>query len=161
MNLPKTILVPTDFSDPAEEALDYAILLAEKNGAKITVMHAYEVPSMGFPVGALLTSADVVGQLRTAALAALEAVIGKRRSRGVELVPQVALGDPRESIHAVAKDIGAELIVMGTHGRRGLSRALLGSTAEYVVRTAECPVLTVRSPAAAGKVESPRAPWTR
>ena len=145
MNLPKTILVATDFSQPADEALDYAISLADKIGASITVLHAYDVPSMGVPTGALLTSTDVAGQLRTSAQAALEAAVAKRKKGGVQMATLLKMGDARESIPAVAHDIAADLIVMGTHGRRGIARALLGSVAETVVRTASCPVLTIRA----------------
>ena len=62
-------------------------------------------------------------------------------------------GEPRDTIHSVAHDVGADLIVLGTHGRRGLSRAILGSVAEWVVRTSTCPVLTVHA--------APHAPHAR
>ena len=70
------------------------------------------------------------------------------RKRGTATIGQILLktGDARDSINQTAKEIGADLIVMGTHGRRGVTRALLGSVAETVVRTAPCPVLTIRMP---------------
>ena len=150
---PKTILVPTDFSEPADGALDYAIALAEKIGAQVTLLHAYEIPVLGFPDGALVATADIAGRIASGAQAALEAAIAQRKNRGVELKALLKTGDARETIHAVAQDLNADLIVMGTHGRRGLSRALLGSVTEYVVRTATRPVLTVRGPEPKAKLQ--------
>lgn len=144
MTLPTHLLLPIDFSDSSTEALDYALALAEKLGAKITVMHAYETPMFGYPEGAFITP-EVVQQMASSAQTALDAVIAQHSGRGVAMVPFLHNGDPRESIVTVAGELHADLIVMGTHGRRGIARALLGSVAEYVVRTAACPVLTVRS----------------
>jgi len=144
MNLPKNILVPTDFSEPAGQALDYAVGLAEKLGARITVMHTYEIPVLGFPDGFLVATADVAGHILNGAQERLTALVGPRKGRGVELTPLLKCGEARETIVAVAEEIGADLIVMGTHGRRGLAHALLGSVAEYVVRASPCPVFTIR-----------------
>ncbi len=157
MNIPpKVILVPTDFSEPADAALDYAIALADEIGAQITVLHAYEIPILGFPDGALVATADFVGRIVAGSQAALDAIVAKRKNRGVVLKSLLKSGEPRETIHAVATDLCADLIVMGTHGRRGLSRALLGSVAEYVVRTASLPVLTIRGTSKAeSKAEKP------
>jgi nucleotide-binding universal stress UspA family protein len=141
--LPKSILVPTDFSEPAERALDYAVALAERVGAQVTVLHAYEIPLVGFPDGALVATADIAGRIVRAAQEGLDVAVAQRKSHGVGLKSLLKTGDAREVIEAIAQDLGADLIVMGTHGRRGLSRALLGSVTEYVVRTATCPVLAV------------------
>jgi len=142
--LPKSILVPTDFSEPANEALEYALALAEQIGAKVTLLHTYDIPIVGFPDGALVATADIVGRISMSAQEALNAVVASHKHRPVALRSVLKTGDPREVIHTVAKDVDADLIVMGTHGRRGLSRALLGSVTEYIVRTAAGPVLTVR-----------------
>jgi nucleotide-binding universal stress UspA family protein len=144
MELPKRILVPTDFSAQADSALDYAVDLAAKLHAHITIMHSYEIPMIGFPDGALAATADLTGRILTAAQDALQACVEARKNRGVQLSSLLRNGDPRQMINAVAQDIHADLIVMGTHGRRGISHALLGSVAESIVRTAKCPVLTVR-----------------
>ncbi len=139
----RRILVPHDFSDTANRALEYALDLATTLGASITVMHAYEVPIYGFPEGPVLT-AEMAGQIEAAARTALDAV-AKRASRpGVEVGSLLRQGAAWSEIQGAAKEAGADLIVIGSHGRRGLSRALLGSVAEKVVRTAPCPVLTVR-----------------
>lgn len=142
---PFKILVSTDFSKPSEHALDYAIGLAQKLSAEVIVLHAYELPMVGFPDGTLLATAEVANQIITSAQTLLEKTVGTRKDRGVKITPLLRNGDPRDEILATAKGVGADLIVMGTHGRRGLARALMGSVAEAVVRTAECPVLTVRS----------------
>ncbi|HVJ94100.1 MAG TPA: universal stress protein, partial [Labilithrix sp.] len=145
MPFPKNILVPTDFSDTATEALDYAIDIAEKFGARVTVLHTFEIPLVGLPDGALVPTADIAGRILNNAQQALDDTLEARQDRGVELKGVLKQGEPRETILAYAKDTGADLIVMGTHGRRGLAHLLLGSIAEYVVRTSPQPVLTVRA----------------
>jgi nucleotide-binding universal stress UspA family protein len=151
MKLPNSILVPTDFSEPATEALDYAIELSLKLGARITLLHAYEIPMIGFPDGALVATADIAGHILNSAQAALNDAIAARKARGVELTPVLKCGEPRGTILAVAKEVGADLVVMGTHGRRGLAHMLMGSVAEHVVRVSPLPVLTVRARAASDK----------
>jgi len=148
MSAPKTILVATDFSDPADRALDYALELAEKLGASVTVMHAYDIRPLDFLDGALVASADVPGQIVKAARAGLEATVAQRTRATVQVSTLLRAGEPRDQIHAAADEVGADLIVLGTHGHRGISRVLLGSVAEYVVRTATRPVLTVHAPRA-------------
>ena len=141
--LPKHILVPTDLSEGAEQALDYACELARMLGAQVHLLNVISIPALGVPeLGVALTATtidnlvggnqDAIGQLA--------------RTRCTAEVGQVMVrtGDARDVINQTAKELGADLIVMGTHGRRGLSRALLGSVAENVVRTAPCAVLTVR-----------------
>lgn len=146
MSLPKNILVPTDFSESADSALEFALDMADKLGGKVTVMHAYEIPVVGFPEGALVATAEIGERIVTGAQAGLDALVSRYEGRPIEAKPLLKCGDPREMVHATAEEIGADLIVMGTHGRRGLSRALLGSVAEYIVRTSTRPVLTVRQP---------------
>jgi len=142
----KRILVPHDFSDTAQCALSYALDLAEKFGAGITVVHAYEYPILSYPEGPALTG-DLVRQIQTAAGSALDGVVSKARRPGVEIASALRQGPAWSEILAAANELKADLIVIGTHGRRGLSRALLGSVAERVVRSASCPVLTVHGPA--------------
>ncbi len=142
----RRILVPVDFSETSDRALDEAIELASKFGATITVLHAYQIPVYGFPDGAFITGADIASQLSSAAQQRLDALVQARRAKGVELTAVLRSGVPWEEIDAVAKTSGADLIVIGTHGRRGLSRALLGSVAENVIRTTTLPVLTIKGP---------------
>lgn len=141
---PKTILVPTDFSEPARDALDYAVELAEKLDAKVHVMHAFELPLVGFPDGNMTITAEMATRITVAAQSALDDILTRYRPRRVGLVTSLVQGDPREAVLTKAEEIGADLIVMGTHGRRGIARALIGSVAESVVRTSSVPVLTLR-----------------
>ena len=142
----RRILVPTDFSETSERALDYAIELAEKMNASVTVMHAYEIPIVGFPDGALVATADVASRIADVSRAALEATAKKRAGRVVKLDTLLRDGVAYEEIRTVADEIDADLIVIGTHGRRGIARALLGSVAENVIRTTQRPVLTIHGP---------------
>lgn len=145
MKTPKTILVPTDFSVPAETALDHALDLAAKLDAKVYVLHGYVLPIFGFPDGVLLPNAEIASRIATWAQTELDACVAKRKESSVSITPLLRQGDPRELVLSVAKEIGADLVVMGTHGRRGLSRALIGSTTESVVRTSPVPVMTVHA----------------
>jgi len=142
MTLPKTILVPTDFSDSAEEALDYAIALAGKLGATVHLLNVITIPALGVPeLGVALTSTMMESTVRSNQ-GALDKLATCRASANLDTI--LRTGDARDVIVDVAREIGADLIVMGTHGRRGVRRALLGSIAEGVLRTAPCPVLTIR-----------------
>lgn len=140
---PRNILVPIDFSEQSEKAAMAACALAMKTGATVHLLHAYLIPveSAGL---ALTVSEQYVEQFVTDTRAQLRE-LAARLCPGVSSGPLlVQSGDPREVITEEAKKLNAELIVMGTHGRRGISRALIGSVAESVVRTAHCSVLVVR-----------------
>jgi nucleotide-binding universal stress UspA family protein len=140
------ILVPVDFTETSDRALDYAVELASKFGASITLIHAYQIPVYGFPDGAFITSADVATQLATAAQGRLDALLESRLSLGIAMTAVLRDGVAWEEINDVAKLTEADLIIIGTHGRRGLSRALLGSVAENVIRTTSVPVLVIHGP---------------
>jgi nucleotide-binding universal stress UspA family protein len=142
----KKILAPIDFSEVSNRSLDYAVDLAAQINAAVLVVHVYEIPVYGFPEGAIITPPDVAADLADRAQKSLDAAVSARRQRGVEISGTLSNGSPREEILRLAKECHADIIVMGTHGRRGLPRALLGSVAERVVRTSEIPVLTVRGP---------------
>jgi len=143
--LPKIILVPTDLSEGAEEALDYACELARKFNAKIHLLNVIGIPTLGVPeLGVALTS-SVIDEIIRDNQAALEKLAEHKRCNAQIGEVLLRTGDARDVINHTAKEVGADLIVMGTHGRRGVSRALLGSVTETVVRTAPCPVLTVRA----------------
>lgn len=144
MDLPHTILVATDFSEHADHALGYAAELAAALDGTIHLVHALPPAPMGGPELGMAYSAAVMESMTRTANDALEARAARYRDRASLGPVRLELGDPREVIDGVAEQLGADLIVMGTHGRRGLRRVLLGSVAESVVRTAPCPVLTVR-----------------
>jgi len=137
----KSIVVATDFSEIADHALDEALELASKLGATITLVHAFEIPVYGFPDGILIASSDVTAQLQTSSQKQLDRTMASRKDRGVPMTAVLRVGPPWEEINSVARETGAGLIVAGTHGRRGLSHALMGSVAERLIRTATLPVL--------------------
>lgn len=142
------ILVPVDFSDSAVAALQYAIFLAEKFGASIEVFHVYDPP---YYVGDVLVQAPgrpgmpMSEYIREQATTRLDEMV--ERVAGTANVPvrrRLLAGVPYQAIVKKARDEGFDLIVMGTHGRKGLSHLLMGSVAEQVVRQAPCPVIIVR-----------------
>jgi nucleotide-binding universal stress UspA family protein len=139
--IPTNILVPVDFSPCAERALDYACALAAKLGAKVHVVNA--IGSALPELSAALTD-HMLASLRHNNAAMLDKLIEPRRAIAAFGELRVVDDDPRDAILAAAKETHADLIVIGTHGRRGLSRLVLGSVAEDVVRRAPCPVLAVR-----------------
>lgn len=143
MRLPGTILVPVDLATGAAEALAYACELGRRLGARVHLLTVVGLPPLGTPdVGGAL-SAPAIDDLVASQRRALEQLAA---DAGCAELGEALLrtGDPRVLICQTAKELGADLIVMATHGRRGVSRALLGSVADAVVRTAPCPVLTMR-----------------
>ena len=142
--LPKTILVPTDLSEGAEQALDYACELAATLGATIHLVNVIGIPALGVPELGLAMTSTVIDQIMIENQTALDNLAEAKRCHAQIGQVMLKTGDAKDVINQTAKELGADLIVMSTHGRRGLSRALLGSVTETVVRTAPCPVLTVR-----------------
>jgi len=139
--LPRTILVPIDFSTCSERALDYAFTLAEKLDATVSLVTAVgaEHPGLGPTL-----SDPAVATIRRDRIAGLEKLVGGRSALAKVGTLEVVFGDARDMILRTAAELGADMIVMGTHGRRGIPRLVLGSVAEEVVRRATCPVVTVR-----------------
>jgi nucleotide-binding universal stress UspA family protein len=151
MNLPKSLLVPTDFSETAAAALDYAKALAKALGAGLHVLHVVEDPLVlvpappaaeGYP--ALL---DLREDLTTQARRTLETLLTEPERETLRAKVDVVSGVPHVEIVAYAEREKLDLIVMGTHGRGPVTRLLLGSVADRVIRRAPCPVLIVRPPA--------------
>ena len=141
----RTILVPTDFSETAEHALDFAVKLAAQFDARIHLLDVITLPSIAtMEVGLTLAQPMIEAMLAGAQKALSEAALA-RQGKAMFAPVRYEIGDARTVIVDVAQTIGADMIVMGTHGRRGVSRFLLGSVAEAVVRTAPCPVLVVRT----------------
>lgn len=145
MELPKHILAAVDFSDTSERALEYAVGLAKAMKAKVTVAHVYDLPVYGFPSGALVATPEMATKIMTGAQEATENLCKAHAGEGVALTPVVREGTPWQEVHAIAKEVGADLIVIGTHGRTGFAHALLGSVAEKIIRTATRPVLTIHA----------------
>jgi nucleotide-binding universal stress UspA family protein len=135
----KHILVPTDFGDIAEHALDLAIDLAKQYGAKLTLAHVYSIPTPAY-AEALAWPLD---EIQKAAREALDRELNKTMTRHPQTEAFLDTGVPHDRIIELVKTRGVDLIVMGTHGRRGLPRFVLGSVAEKIVRLSPVPVLTV------------------
>jgi nucleotide-binding universal stress UspA family protein len=145
MTAPTSILVPTDFSTQAEHALDYACTLATKLDATIHLLTVIGVPALGVPELGAAMAASVLDSMIDDNQVALDRLADQFRDRCKVGDVLLRTGDARDVINQAVTEVGADLIILGTHGRRGLSRALLGSVAEYIVRTAKVPVLTVRT----------------
>ena len=139
----KHILVATDFSNCSKHALDVAVDLAQAFDAELTLFHAWEIPSYSYG-GELYIPGDLVTPIEEAAKAQLERAKQALAARYAKTTAMLRSGQPWEEVLSAAEASHADLIVIGTHGRRGLRRALLGSVAEKVVRTSAVPVLTVR-----------------
>lgn len=136
------ILHPTDFSEAAERAQAQAAKLAPALGAELLLLHvSVETPLWG---EGLVDVRSVWDAQRKWAEQALEARVNTLRSSGVEARYLLRMGVPFAEIVKVAGEERVDLIVMGTHGRGGVERFLLGSVADRVIRLAPCPVLTVR-----------------
>lgn len=138
----KTILVAVDFSEPSRRALDYGCHLARMFHAGLRVVHVVETP---MPLGSELPLAEVGSTSEQAidtARRQLAHMLGG--VDGDEVVGQVLLGHAAERIVEYARDHDVDLVVMGTHGRRTVAHFIMGSVAERVVRTAPCPVVTLR-----------------
>jgi len=145
MRSPKKILVATDFSEPSASALSYAVTLAKALGAGVHLVHAYELPVVGFPDGVVTISAEMASRIIDAAGDSLKKQAAAFAKEGVAITTSLEQAEPREGILESAKKHEADLIVVGTHGRRGVSRALIGSVAEGIVRRSTLPVLIVHA----------------
>jgi nucleotide-binding universal stress UspA family protein len=138
------ILCPVDFSEDSEKAYDYAYSLALQYRAKLFVEHIVPIFEYGNPFAA---EAGLYFDLIASAKRDLGKLIGRHAANGLEIETDVQNGYVPDSILSAARRQHADLIVMGTHGRRGMDRLLMGSTTENVLRKASCPVLAVRKPA--------------
>jgi len=141
------VLVPLDFSEFAQEAFEYAAMLAKQFGAKVRLVHAMEAAA--YPLDFALFGVTEAAALRGKVEVRLHELVSVLKADGVDAEVVCEVGTPAEVIVKEAERFRLGLkgaIVMGTHGRRGLNRLALGSVAEYVVRHAVCPVFTVKSP---------------
>lgn len=134
------ILFPTDGSEGADAALIHAMELADTDDATVHVLSVVDSSYLGSSAA----EATTFETLQAAAEQAAEETVARVEDRGIEAVSVVEEGQPYATILDYADDAAIDVIVMGTHGRRGLDRFLLGSVTEKVVRTAEVPVVTVR-----------------
>jgi nucleotide-binding universal stress UspA family protein len=139
----RTVLHPTDFSESSEFAFRLACSLAGDYGARLMVLHVAEPPMAVAGEGVLMLPPE-------ADLEPLREKLQQLRPRGakVQVEHRLVQGDAATEILRVAEETKCDVILLGTHGRTGLRRLLMGSVAEQVVRRAPCPVVTVKTPLA-------------
>ena len=149
MAMIKRILVPTDFSTTSDIAVGYGIDLAKRYGATLHLLHVVEDTYLAhaFPDGYYAELPGIHAKLCAEAEQRLAETSNRCRDASVAVTDQIADGQPSRMIVETAKAMGSDLIVMGTHGRSGVAHFVMGSVAEHVVRTAPCPVFTVRDTA--------------
>jgi nucleotide-binding universal stress UspA family protein len=139
------LLVPVDFSPHSSEALRLAIELAKTFRAKIHLIHAYELTVSQLRLYGVVFPEPSYEKVRDAAVRRLEEELSRVQEAGLEGEVQVVQSSPAEAIADAARELPADLIVMGTRGYTGLKHVLLGSVAERTVRIAPCPVVTVKA----------------
>jgi nucleotide-binding universal stress UspA family protein len=143
----KTILVPVDFSSHSDAALEFALDLAGESGGSVHLLHAYALPLLLNAPYPMDVPDTVLEGLREEAARRLEATAEQARRKGAKLEVHLVRASPAPAISEAARDLDVDLIVMGTRGLTGLGHVLLGSVAERTIRTAPCPVLTVKGAA--------------
>lgn len=143
----RVIVVPTDFSDHSLRALSYALGLAEKYDADVKILYVNEpglqVSDMAW-VG--VDERSLKDERVNEARANLDRIVRDQIPPDTAVEAEIRSGDAVDEVIAYADEVNADLIVMATHGRTGLSHMLMGSTAEQVIRRASCPVLTLKHP---------------
>lgn len=143
MNTFKHILVATDFSTSSGAAVELALDMATRFEAGLTLLHVWEIPVYPY-MELMLSSAEIANSVEKAASACLETKLKEIQSRLPRAKSRLATGLPWQQIVEAIKESKADLLIMGTHGRRGFAHALMGSVAEKLVRLSPVPVLTVR-----------------
>jgi universal stress protein A len=141
----RRILAPTDFSELSKQGLKSALELAEAFGAKLLLLYVVEAPP--YPVEGIVPShlgATLLDDLERQATNDLAQMLSETQASTMDVARRVVVGIPYRKIVDVAEEEKIDLIVMTTHGRTGLSHLVMGSVAEKIVRTAPCPVLTIR-----------------
>jgi nucleotide-binding universal stress UspA family protein len=138
------ILVPTDFSEYADYALDYAVELAKSFQARVTVLYVYYLPSIALGEVSPAVIDETLEAMETNAQQQAQKALARVLNAGLQGDSVIVEGAPFQMIIDTAKEKAVDLIVMGTHGRTGLTHVLMGSVAERVVRMAPCPVLVTR-----------------
>ncbi len=136
------IVLATDLSEATARAQEIAAGLAETFGARLTVVHVCEPPAFAL-AGTALASADLVGPCGDGARVDLDRLVWRLRGRSIRAEGVLRFGVPWEHIVEVAREVGADLVVTGTHGRHGVAHAFYGSVAEKVVQESPIPVLAV------------------
>ena len=141
----RTILVPIDFSDSARNIIEWAAYLARESKSKLVLFHAYHLPVEFQQLEGAYLPPDFWANVKSEAQASLARHETELRESGHSVESVVREGYAATAIVDEANELGADLIVIGTHGLSGLKHMLLGSVAERVVQKAPCPVLTVKA----------------
>jgi nucleotide-binding universal stress UspA family protein len=137
----KTILVPVDFQDASADALAFARDLAARLGLGVVLMHTYSIPVVVYPGFDPIVAPGLPEEIAQAARSALQKLADEQGGLGVIL----RAGDPATEILKAIEETKPALVVMGTHGRKGLAHLLLGSVAEKVIRSSAVPVVTIHA----------------
>jgi nucleotide-binding universal stress UspA family protein len=143
----KHILVPVDFGEPSDCALETAIDLAKQYSASVTLVHTWEYPPYAY-TGMEFSAVDLLGPIQKAAREQLDQSVAKAQKAlppTANVTGILRQGVAWQQILSTIEEVKPDLVVMGTHGRRGVKHALLGSVAEKIVRTSMTPVLTIRA----------------
>lgn len=142
----KHILLATDFGEASEHALELALELAARFDSQLTLIHIWEFPSYEYLAGVPMP-VDYAERFGEAARARMARTVDSVKSRCANVKSIVNMGVAWMDVLRVVEEARPDLLVLGTHGRRGLKRAILGSVAEKLVRLSPVPVLTVHAPA--------------
>jgi len=142
----KRIMTAVDFSETSHAAAIQAEELAKSLGAELIVTHVLNEPAFALAEGSGYISPSVVEEYETAMKTKLNGVAQSLSASGTKVQAKMLRGAPHEAIVSAAESEKVDLLVLGTHGRSGLSHLLLGSVAERVVRLSKVPVMTVRTP---------------
>lgn len=140
----KNILVPIDFGDPSKHAVEVGTELAKQYGASLALLHTWELPTYAY-AGMDLSPIDLLGPIESAAREQLDAVLAEVKTEVPQATAMLKQGSPWREILDAIEQIRPDLVVIGTHGRRGVERVVLGSVAEKIVRLSPAPVLIVRA----------------
>ncbi len=143
----KHILVPTDFETASAGALEVATSLALTCNAKVTLLHVWAIPI--YPYMDFMLNSDVITRVEDAAVKHLAQALEKLQKVLPDAQSRLKTGEPGPGIVDAIAELKPDLVVMGTHGRHGIERVLLGSVAEKLVRLSPVPVLTVHGPSQA------------
>ena len=138
------ILVPTDFSEYADYALEYSIELAKVLQARLTLLHVFQLAPLTVGIVPHSVFTLTLHEMQTKAHRQIQATLARIKQTGIPCESVIVQGFPFQTIIDTVKERAIDLIVMGTHGRTGLTHVLMGSVAERVVRMAPCPVLVTR-----------------
>jgi universal stress protein A len=142
----KRILVATDLTPASQSAVSEAVALAKENGAELMIAHVCHTPSISQASAiAPCVYDEWTRNLKEAAQEQLQPILEEARREGIHAGALIAFGEPFEAIVEAAQKNNADLVILGTHGRKGVSRFFLGSVASRVISTAPCPVMTVRA----------------